>query len=485
MAVFTPRAPQRVIRDFALSQHAAPRINIFASPGMGKTSEGYDIFESLRLVGEVNRCLVLAPKRVAVSTWPKERSKWAESFGHLKVAAAIGTPAQRVAALASQPDILCINYDNIEWLLKMYEGVPWPYDMVMADESTRLKGLRVSFQRRKRGDGSWGEPFLVGQGSSRAKALADIAHTKVRCWINLTGSPAPNGLQDLWGQQWFVDGGRRLGNSFKAFTDRWFRNVSREDGYTKLEPLRYAQAEIEEKMRECSVTIDARDWFDLDEVIEHHIYVDLPPSARKHYREIEKELFTQIEQEEIEVFNAGSKSNKCLQIGNGAVIFDTESGQWLPVHDEKIEALQSLVEETTGANLLVSYQFKADKARILKAFPQAVVLDDNPETIDRWNRGEIRMLLCHPQSAGHGLDLQYGGWILVDYSSGWNLEYDEQVIERIGPMRQMQAGFKRSVFRYRIVARDTIEEYSVIPRLKSKSSVQEALKAAMKVRQGR
>lgn len=473
MSVFTPRPYQQLIRSFALDHQ---RCNVFASPGLGKTSASYDIFESLRLVGQAKRALVLAPKRVAQSAWPEERTKWSESFGHLRVAAAIGTPDQRLVALRSNPDILTINYDNIDWLTEQY-GDAWPFDTVFADESTRLKGLRVSLQTSKTG-----KEFINGQGSSRAKALSKIAHTKVRNWYNLTGSPAPNGVQDVWGQQWFIDGGRRLGNSFTAFSQRWFRAVPGGDGYSQIEPLAHAQGEIERLLAETSITVDARDWFPIEDVIERNVYIDLPPAARKHYREMERELFTEVEQHEVEVFNAGSKAQKCLQIANGTLIHDTDSRAWVKVHDEKLEALKSIKEETNGENLLVAYQYKADLERILKAFPKARHLDANPRTLTEWNDGKIGMLVCHPASAGHGLSLQHGGRILVDYSSGFNLEFDEQVIERLGPTRQLQSGYNRSVFRYRIVARDTVEEHSVLPRLKLKMSVQDSLKNAMKIR---
>lgn len=472
MSEWVARPYQRLIEHFGLNNE---RGNIFASPGMGKTTSAYSIFDSLRMVGEAKRALVLAPKRVALSAWPEEREKWRDSFGHLKVAAAIGTPDQRLAALRSNPDLLTINYDNIEWLMEQY-GEHWPFDLVFADESTRLKGLRVSIQTSSRG-----KQYIQGQGSSRAKAISKVAHSKVRRWLNLTGSPAPNGIVDLWGQQWFVDAGYRLGSSFTAFSNRWFRAVPGGDGYSQIEPLPYAQREVEELMRQCSITVEAKDWFPIEEVIERHVMVDLPASARKTYMEMEKKLFTEIEGHEIEVFNAGSKAQKCLQIASGTVIHDDERN-WVKVHDEKLDALQSIYEETNGENLLVAYQFRADLQRILKKFPKARMLDDNPRTLQEWNDGKIRMLVAHPMSCGHGLSLQHGGRILVDYSSGYSLEPDEQIIERIGPTRQLQSGYKRSVFRYRIVARDTIEEHSVIPRLRFKMSVQDALKNAMKLR---
>lgn len=477
--IFTPRPYQHLIREFGLKHK---RCNIFASPGMGKTSATLDIYDTLRMFGEVQRMLVLAPKRVALSGWPKEVPKWQESFGHLNIAAAIGSPEQRLAALRSRPDILTINYDNIEWLIEQY-GDAWPFDMVAADESTRLKGLRVSLQTAKKKDGSDGVEHIRGQGSTRAKALSQIAHTKVRRWLNLTGSPAPNGLVDLWGQQWFVDAGYRLGNSFTAYTHRWFRNEARDIRHADWQPMPHSKEHIESLMRECSITVDAKDWFPLEKVIERDIFIDLPPKARKHYMEMEDEWFTELESgAEVEVFAAGSKTQKLLQIASGSVFTDSETRTWEAVHDEKIEALKSIQEETNGESLLVAYNFKPDLIRLKKAFPKAVFINDDRHAEDKWNAGRISMLIVHPASAGHGLNLQFGGRTLVDYTSNYNLEFDEQVIERIGPTRQHQAGLNRSVFRYRIVARDTVEEHAVLPRLREKMSLQESFKAAMRAR---
>lgn len=470
--IYTPRPYQHLIKNFILNHE---RCNVFASMGMGKTSASIETFDTLRMFGEAKRALILAPKRVAINTWPDEVVKWKESFGHLKIAAACGTPDQRLAAIRSSPDILTTNYENIEWLIAQY-GDEWPFDIVFADESTKLKGLRISIQTSK-----LGKEFITGQGASRAKSLSTIAHTKVRRWVNQTGSPAPNGIVDCWGQQWFIDRGQRLGNSFTAFSNRWFRAVPGGNGYSNIEPMPHSQAEVERLLAQTSITVDAKDWFDIKAVIERNVMIDLPPRARKQYTEMQKELFTWVENNPLEAFSAGVKSLKCLQLASGSVILDTD-GNWAAVHDEKIEALKSIKEETNGENLLVAYQYRADRERILKAFPKARALDDDPRTLKAFQAGKIPMLVVHPQSAGHGLDMQQNCRTLVDYSSGYNLEYDEQVIERIGPTRQLQSGFDRAVFRYRIVARDTLEETSVLPRLKTKMSVQDSLKAAMKIR---
>lgn len=463
---FNAREPQELMRQFALDH---PRCNLFASPGTGKTGAAYDIFATLHMLGDVRRALVLGPKRVAKNVWPSERDKWHESFGHLKVAAAIGSPEHRTSVVRSNPDILAINYENIEWLVDGYGG-KWPFDMVIADESTRLKGFRAGINTHGK---------IEGQGAVRAKKLAEIAK-KTRRWINMTGSPAPNGLQDLYGQQWFIDMGRRLGHTFDDFQKRWFHSSASPDGYTILEAYKHSQPEIQALMKDCSISIDARDYYPITEALERHIMVDLPPKARAAYQTMEKDLFADVNKHAVEVFTSGGKSNKCLQIANGSVFYD--DGVWTPAHDEKIEALASLKEELNGEPMLVRYLFKPDRERILKAFPRARFLDDRQATIDEWNAGKIPMLVTHAASAGHGLSLQHGGRVLVDYGSNFNLEEDEQILERVGPTRQFQSGYDRMVYRYRIIARDTIEELSVLPRLHKKISVQDAFKAAMKMR---
>lgn len=469
--IFKPRIYQDAIRSFALDHE---RGNIFASPGTGKTSATIETFDTLRMLGEVERMLVLGPKRVAKNVWPAEITKWGESFGHLKIGAAIGDADHRTRVVRSKPDILSINYENIEWLIDGYGAnmKDWPYDMVVADESTFIKGLRIGMTEQNN---------VKGQGSVRAKKLATIAHTKAHRWLNLTGSPAPNGLQDQWGQQWFVDAGKRLGGDFKSFQDRWFYARATPDGYTQLRPHDHAQAEIQDRLKDCCITIDARDYFDIDEPIETIHWVDLPPKARNEYNRMERELFANIEQHAIEVFSAGGKSNKLLQIANGSVYHDKE-GNYVKAHDEKIDALKSIVSEFNGEPILLRYIFRSDLDRIKAAFPRMRLLDDKKSTEDQWNAGYIDLLAAHGKGAGHGLSLQDGGCVLVDYGSDFNLEHDEQIIERIGPTRQAQSGHKRPVYRRRIIARDTIEEDSVLPRLKYKMSVQDAFKLAMKKR---
>lgn len=244
-----------------------------------------------------------------------------------------------------------------------------------------------------------------------------------------------------------------------------------------------AQAEIQEAVKDICITIDAKDWFDLQDPIVNTIYVDLPPAARKLYQRMEKEMFMEIESDPVEAANAADRTMKCLQLANGAVyVGEDDTRRWEHVHDGKIQALQEVVEEAAGMPVLVAYHFKSDLERLLKAFPKVGRhLDQDPQTIRDWNAGKIRVLFAHPASAGHGLSLQDGGNILVFFGHNWNLEEFQQMIERIGPTRQMQAGHDRPVFIHHIVARDTVDEV-VMQRRESKRAVQDLLLDYMKVK---
>lgn len=470
MTRYTPRSYQPAISDFIV---ANKRPYVAASMGVGKSPATLQAISTLLLFGEVKRVLILAPKRVAQTTWPGEIKNFFGTFGHMRVAAAVGTEKERRAAIASDAEIVTANYEVVEWLVENY-GATWPFDMVVCDESTKLKSLRVSLQTSKSG-----KQFITGQGGKRAKALARVALTKATRFVCLSGTPAPNGLIDLWGQYWFLDTGRHLGASFTAFSHRWFRALPGSDPQKQqLEPLPYADDQIRAAIKDITIAIEAKDHFDLPPLIENVIRIELPPGARKMYQQMEKEMFAELQTATIEAFNAGAMTQKCLQIASGAAYTD-DKGNWELVHDDKIDALGSVVEEAAGMPVLVFYHFKSDLARILKAFPKAVHLGADPKTIDRWNKGEIPMLVAHPQSAGHGLSLQHGSNIMCFFSSNWSLEADAQAIERAGPTRQVQSGYKRSVFVHRLVAAGTLEEV-VVKRLKSKASVQDALMEAMK-----
>jgi SNF2 family DNA or RNA helicase len=449
---FTARPYQTMITNHILETE---RCGVWAGMGMGKTTSVLNGIDTLLLL-ESEPVLVLAPLRVAKSTWPDEVSKW-NHLRNIHVMPIIGSEAERLMALKHDASVYTTNYENLPWLIEHY-GDRWPFRTVISDESTKLKGFRLR------------------QGTQRAKALGRVAHTRIKRFIELTGTPAPNGLLDLWGQIWFLDKGERLGRTFDGFKQRWFRPAH--DGFG-TEPLPHAQAEIQDKLRDLCITIDAKDWFDLREPIVNDIYVDLPVKARKLYRDMEKQMFMQIEEHEVEAFNAAARTVKCLQLANGAAYVGEGSSEWKEVHDAKLQALDDVVEEAGGMPVLVAYNFKSDLTRLRHAFPKGRALDANPQTIKDWNAGKIPLLFAHPASAGHGLNLQDGGNILVFFGHDWNLENRLQIIERIGPTRQMQAGHDRPVFIHNIIARDTVDEM-VMARVESKREVQDILLEAMK-----
>lgn len=430
------------------------RAALWMPMGGGKTVTTLTALDSLSVVEDVFPALVLAPLRVARSTWPDEVKKWPH-LAHLRVSVITGTPKQRERALAAEADIYCTNYDNLVWLRKELRD-EWPFKTVVSDEFTRLKSFRIR------------------QGGSRARALGQVAHTHVSRFIGLTGTPAPNGVKDLWGQIWFLDQGERLGRTFSAFEQRWFRKGY--DGYS-LVPYEHTQKEVEDKLRDICLTVQG---LQVDEPITSPVYVELPPMARKVYDAMEKEMFAVLNDEGVEAANAAVRTQKCLQLANGALYVD-DDGNWEAAHDAKLDALESIIEEANGAPVLVAYNFKHDLERLRGRFRQGRVLDADPDTIRQWNEGRISVLFAHPASAGHGLNLADGGNILAFYGVNWNLEEHMQIIERIGPMRQKQAGYDRPVFVYPILARDTVDDL-VMERLTTKKSTQEVLLEALKRR---
>lgn len=461
---YTPR-PYAAVATEHLNAHE--RCALWAKPGMGKSVITLTWLDTLHnIVGESAPTLVLAPLRVARDTWAREAQKW-EHLRELSVVPVIGDAKQRAAALRRDAQVYTTNYENLVWLRDHFQadGKAWPFRTVVADESTKLKGFRLR------------------QGGVRAQAIGQVAHKSVKRWINLTGTPASNGLEDLWGQTWFLDAGQRLGRTFSAFRDRWFRPV-KAGQFHQWRPLELAADEIYERLSDICLTLDPKDWFDIKEPIVNVIEVELPGTARVKYRELERELFTMFDTQEVEVFNAAARSLKCLQLANGAVYLDPDKygpDTWVEVHSEKLDALEELANETGDDPLLVAYQFRSDLARLLKRFPDALDLS-RKDHLEAAKAGQGKIWLGHPASMGHGIDgLQEHCNTVVFFAQDWNLEYFDQTLERVGPMRQLQAGKDRPVFIHHIVARDTIDEV-VMARRDSKRSVQELLLEYMKGR---
>lgn len=448
--IWTPREHQILASDYVFDHK---RCNLWAHPGLGKTSIIYRLFDLLMLCGSgFFPVLVVAPLAVARDVWPAEQQKWIDFHG-LRVVPIIGsTPRARIAALMLHADVYTINYENLVWLVE-YFGDKWPFRIIVADESTRLRGYRTQ-----------------GGGTKRAGALATIAEKTGR-WINLTGTPSPHGLESLWGQQWFVDFGARLGTSYSSFMKRWFIV----EQYTQqVIPRENARKEIYEALSDCAMALRAEDWLDVKEPHFSEKRVNLPPEAMKLYKQMERKFFADMPSGQIVAFNAMTKSGKLIQMASGSV-YNSETKIAHHLHDAKIEALRSLYDEL-GENLLVVYHYKFEIEAIKKEFPEAVLYRGKADE-DLWNSGKLPMILVHPKSAGHGLSLQHGGRAVAFFTNTWDLELRLQVLERIGPARQLLSGYDRVVLVYDILANNTMDD-NVIDRLNGHATEQEALMAA-------
>lgn len=464
---FVPRPYQALAHDFLTE---TPRCALWMGCGLGKTATVLSVLNDLALVSDPFPALVLGPLRVARKVWKDEAQKWDEFHG-LRVSNVIGTSAERLAALRTKAEIYALNYENLPWLLDQIKGMgASPFKTIVPDEASKLKNFRGSIQHHPKS----GKRFIRCDSGQRTGALAKFGFSAAR-FIELTGTPAPRGLINVWPQLWFLDGGARLGRTFSDFEARWFRQHP--SGYG-LVPVSGAQEEIQSLVKDVCLTIDPADWFDLQQPIRRVIEVDLPPKARAAYDRMEREMFLQIGGADIEAMNAASKSIKCLQLANGAIYTD-DTGAWTETHDEKLQALSDVIEEAEGMPVIVAYQFKSDLARLQKAFPKGRALKSVQDE-DDFKAGKIDVLFAHPESAGHGIDgFQYVTNIIAFFGHWWDLETRHQIIERIGPVRQAQAGMKRPVFIYDIVAKDTIDE-DVMERHETKRDVQDILLSAMK-----
>lgn len=460
---YTPRPYGQLMTDHVLEH---PRCAVWADMGLGKSVTTLTALDAMGLAGDAGNVLVVAPLIVARDTWPDELGKWSH-LKDLSISRVLGTEKERIMGLRKDASIYTTNFDNLVWLVD-YLGDRWPFQTVVVDEARKLKGFRLR------------------QGGKRTAALARVAHTKVKRLIELTGAPAPNGLADLWGQLWFLDQGKRLGRTFSAFRDRWFQQSF--DGYGS-EPLPFAQEQIQGAIADLCLRVDASDWFDLEQPIKVPLYVDLPTKARARYDEMERQMFTEIEGHGIEAINAAARTQKCLQLANGAAYVDPlVQGEespgpraWKEVHDVKLQALESIVDEAGGSPVLVSYHFKSDLARLKKAFPKARDLSD-PAQLREFKSGKYEVGLGHPASMGHGVDgLQEHCHRIAFFGHWWDMDQRDQIIGRVGPVRQYQAGHKRPVYIYDILARGTVDEL-VLARHESKRDVQALLLEAMKMK---
>lgn len=428
-----------------------PYSGLFLDMGLGKTLITLTAIEYLIRFGQVEKVLVIAPLTVAQATWGAEIEKW-DHLQHLSLSKVLGSPAQkRIDALEVEADIYIINPENIKWLVEYY-GKDWPFDMLVIDELSSFKD----------------------HSTQRFKALRKV-RPKAKRVIGMTGTPAPNGLINLWSQQYLIDRGERLEKTIGAYRRKYFK-PGRTNGHIVYDYvlLPGAEKEIFEKIEDIDVSMKAKDHLNLPERTDNLVEVAMNDKEKKIYDQMERDYVISLDESDIIASNAAVLTNKLIQFANGAV-YD-EEGEVQVIHNRKLDALERVIEEAQGEPVLVFYKYKHDLERIQKRFKQAKKLDVNAGDVEKWNAGEIPLLLAHPQSAGHGLNLQKGGHIIVWFGLTWSLEYYQQANARLN-----RQGQENPVVIHHLITKGTVDEL-VIRRLKDKDYDQEELIHALKAR---
>lgn len=444
---FVPRPYQRYAIRRIID---TPAVALLLDMGMGKTVSTLTAINELMFDRfEVHRVLVIAPLRVALSTWRDECEMW-EHTRYLRISVAVGDLRTREEALAEEADIYVINRDVVKWLVGYYRA-KWPFDMVVVDESSSFKN----------------------PASQRFRALRKVRPLVQRI-VLLTGTPAPNGLMDLWSQLYLMDRGERLGRTLTEYRERYFR-PGQQSGHIvySYDARPGAEQEIFRRIGDICVSMKSEDYLTLPPLIQNVVRVRLPEAAAKRYREMERELVLSIGEADITAVSAAALSNKLLQMANGAV-YDTE-GKVVKLHDAKAEALDEIISCNEGKSVMVIYSYRHDLDVLRQRYPKARELK-TADDIRAWNAGQIPLLLVHPQSAGHGLNLQHGGHIVVWYGLTWSLEAYQQTNKRLH-----RPGQTEPVVLHHLVARDTVDE-DVMRALEGKAAGQESMLEAVKAR---
>ena len=424
--------------DWVLARKNA---GLFLDMGLGKTITMLTALVEMLHLGGAHTVLIIAPLRVCKTVWAEEAKRW-EHTEHLTFSKILGTKAQREAAVAKDAEIYLINAENVVWLTKHVGGEGWKFDVVIFDESSLFKNP-----------------------SSKRFRAAKAFMKKVRRSYILTGTPAPKSVHDLWSQIYLLDQGMRLFRTVGRFRDAYFDVDFFGHSYI---PKANTQKKIEAKIEDIVMSMQAKDYLKMPERIYNRIYVDLPPAADAQYEEMRRQLMLTLEDARVEAANAGVLVNKCLQITNGSVY--KEDGSYQVLHDAKFRALEEIV-ESTGENILVFYQYKSDLAELKKRFKGEELFDDS---VERWSMGRIPLLFAHPASAGHGLNLQHGGHIMVFFGVNYNLETYQQSCARLH-----RQGQTKSVIIHHILARDTIDDV-VMQALEDKDVLQRSLMDRLK-----
>ncbi len=433
-----------------------PRCGLFLEMGLGKTVVTLTAINNLIYdCFEINKVLVIAPLRVAEDTWSRESEKW-DHLKHLKLSKILGTPTQRRKALAKDADIYIINRENVVWLCNELStiGDGWDFDAVIIDELSSFKSPKAQ----------------------RFKALRKYITRSSRV-IGLTGTPAPNGLIDLWSQIYLLDGGERLGKTVTGFRERYFvPNQRNQTTIFNYKPKPEAEQNINDKIADICISMKAEDWLEMPERIDSIQTVRLSEKEMADYEKFEKEQYLQFLEGEITAASAAALTGKLLQYSNGAMYLP--NGDYVKTSDKKLDMLEELAEAANGKPILCFYSFRHDLERIQKKFPRARKLESAKE-IEAWNNGEISMLLAHPAGAGHGLNLQAGGHIIVWFGLTWSLELYQQANARL-----YRQGQQETVIIHHLITEGTMDS-RVLESLQGKKEVQEDLMEALKVKYGR
>lgn len=428
---------------------------LFLDMGLGKTVSTLTAIQELREIGFIDKVLIIAPKKVAQVTWKDEINNW-EHLKSLRISVIDGTAAQRRAAMMADADIYTVSRDNVVWLVVEHGGVKLPYDMVVIDELSSFKNYA----------------------SKRFKALRRVRKFIPRV-VGLTGTPAPNGLIDLWAQMFLIDEGKRLGKTITGYRDRFF-TAGRRNGdiiyqWDLKSPAEETEQKISDLIKDICISMSAEDYLKMPDKLMYYDRVKLSDKDFKAYKTFEREQVLEFIEsgETITAASAAALSNKLQQFANGAM-YDADR-KVLQLHDEKIEKLKELVEAANGQPVLVAYSFKHDLDKIMEALKEyKPVKLEKPEQIADWNAGKINVLVTHPASAGHGLNLQKGGHIMIWYGLTWALELYQQFNARL-----YRQGQKKPVSIHHIIATDTVDE-KIIKSLDGKDTTQRSLMDAIK-----
>lgn len=433
------------------------KLGLFLDMGLGKTVTTLTAVKELKYNRfQVCKVLVIAPKKVAEGTWTKEAAKW-DHTKMLRVSPVLGSQAKRIRALNTPADLYVINRENVCWLVDYYRNA-WPFDMVVIDESSSFKS----------------------HSAKRFKALAGIS-SRISRMVELTGTPSPNGLADLWSQVYLLDGGERLGKRYSQFRERYFQPDKRgADGMVySYEAKPGTEESILAKISDICISMKAEDYLELPDLTYHEIPVELDKKSWKAYQDLERKMILELPEDDelISVTSAAALSNKLLQLANGAV-YD-EDRQVHEVHDCKIEAFLELVESLQGKPVLVFYNYQHDRERILKALEKSGLRIRELKTTqdeDDWNAGRIDILLTHPASSAYGLNLQQGGNHVIWFGLTWNYELYTQANKRLHRQGQVN-----KVIIHHLVSTGTRDE-DVMTALKRKDDVQNWVMESLKAR---